>query len=158
MVPWIGRKGVARMQNIGMLKAAPRHWRRTWGAHHKKDSSMQRIVRIFTVALASLLLIAAPPANGQEGKETACEGKFKGGKQPTSKEISKILKDHAEWSNSARERGQKANLCGANLREANLSKADLAEANLSRAYLGGGKPERGLPGGGEPERGQPAEG
>jgi len=82
---------------------------------------MQRIIRIFTIALASLLLIAVPPANGQESKESECEGKYKGGKKPTKEELSKILEDHRTWVKSKKKLGRRANLCGAGLIKANLS-------------------------------------
>ncbi len=96
---------------------------------------MQRIIRIFTIALAGLLLFAAPPANGQESKESTCEGKFKGGKEPTPEELSKLLQDHSRWIVTDGKEGRRANLCEANLLGANLSKARLGLANLSKANL-----------------------
>ena len=99
--------------------------------------AMQRITPIFTIALAGLLLIAAPPVNGQESKETTCEGKYKGGKRPTREEITKILEDHRTWVRSLKKSGRMANLCGADLKKANLSKANLWRANLSEADLEG---------------------
>ncbi len=96
---------------------------------------MQRIFLVFAVGLGGLLFIAAPPVKGQEKKESACEGKFKGGKKPTQDELSKILKDHAKWVLSEGENGQRANLCEANLLEANLQEANLRRANLQEANL-----------------------
>ena len=99
--------------------------------------AMQRIVRIFTIALAGFLLIAAAPAIGQESKEPPCEGKFKSGKKPTPEEITKILEDHRNWIMSKKIIGTRADLCKADLSNANLSKANLEDANLSRASLVG---------------------
>ena len=109
---------------------------------------MQRIVRIFTIALVGLLLIAAPPVNGdvgsgrveQESKESTCEGPYKGGKAPTLDELSKILEGHLQWLDSRKKAGRRADLCGvflpwANLSEATLYEADLSEADLTEANL-----------------------
>ena len=78
--------------------------------------AMQRIIRMFVLALAGLLLIVAPPANGQESKENTCEGKFKGGKKPTREEITIILEYHSKWMEE--KGGRKANLCDADLEDA----------------------------------------
>ena len=58
------------------------------------------------------------------------------------KTLDKILDEHKKWLQSNGEEGQKANLCGAdlrgaNLREANLRGADLREADLREADLYG---------------------
>lgn len=97
--------------------------------------AMQCIIRMFVVALAGLLLIAAPPANGHESKESECEGKYKGNKKPTPEELSKILKDHSRWVETYRKEGRRANLCEANLGEADLRWARLKGVNLSGANL-----------------------
>ncbi len=98
---------------------------------------MQRIICIFTVAIAGILLIDPLPAIGEEAKVERCEGKFKGGKKPTREELAKVLEDSGESIISSEERGTRANLCEANPEEVNLSGAALSEASLSGANLGG---------------------
>ena len=98
---------------------------------------LRKGVLILTGALVGLLLIAAaPPVREQETKPSACEGKYKGGKRVTPKELSRILEDHSKWRETLQKKGRKANLCGADLSGANLGRADLSKANLSKAFLG----------------------
>ncbi|MDX7499936.1 pentapeptide repeat-containing protein [Raoultella ornithinolytica] len=52
-------------------------------------------------------------------------------------ELQKILDEHKVWVESFRQRGDRANLSGANLRYANLSGADLSGADLLDANLSG---------------------
>ncbi|EJD6999664.1 pentapeptide repeat-containing protein [Klebsiella pneumoniae] len=52
-------------------------------------------------------------------------------------ELQKILDEHKVWVESYRQRGDRANLRGANLSDANLSGADLSGAYLSGANLRG---------------------
>ena len=59
-------------------------------------------------------------------------------KAPMSREdCGEILKKHAEWVESDRERGKRADLWNANLQQAGLSKANLQEANLRDTNLHG---------------------
>jgi uncharacterized protein YjbI with pentapeptide repeats len=98
---------------------------------------LRKGVLILTGALVGLLLIAAAsPVREQETKPSACEGKYKGGKRVTPKELSRILEDHSKWRETLQKKGRKANLCGADLSGANLGRADLSKANLSKAFLG----------------------
>ncbi|MBW8058155.1 MAG: pentapeptide repeat-containing protein [candidate division NC10 bacterium] len=98
---------------------------------------LRKGVLILTRALVGLLLIAAaPPVHEQETKPSTCEGKYKGGKRVTPKELSRILEDHSKWRETLQKKGRKANLCGADLSGANLGRADLSKANLRKAFLG----------------------
>ena len=52
-------------------------------------------------------------------------------------ELQKILDEHKVWVESCCQRGDRADLRGANLSDANLSDADLSDANLRGANLRG---------------------
>ncbi|HEI8866124.1 TPA: pentapeptide repeat-containing protein [Serratia odorifera] len=52
-------------------------------------------------------------------------------------ELRKILDEHKVWVTSLREKGSRADLCGANLRGANLCGANLRDADLRDADLYG---------------------
>jgi uncharacterized protein YjbI with pentapeptide repeats len=58
-------------------------------------------------------------------------------KKVSKEELEKILADHKKWINSSHQKGQSADLQGADLGEANLSGVDLSEANLKGSFLFG---------------------
>ena len=56
---------------------------------------------------------------------------------PSSQELKELLKRHEHWVKSEYQKGQRADLSGANLQDVDLPKVELAGAILKGAHLGG---------------------
>jgi len=102
---------------------------------------IQRLIKPFVtlVMVWTFLACGLVPAYGQDTKEEECTGPYQGGKKPSKEDLAKILLAHEAWELSRfftdNPRGQRANLCEADLGGAHLQQADLRGAHLEKANL-----------------------
>ncbi len=99
---------------------------------------MRRIIPILALFLALVLAVQVSPVFGQdEQTKKPWAGKKSDGTVITQEDLKKIIGENEKWVESKREKGNKANLSGANLIEANLTGAHLTGADLTGANLTG---------------------
>jgi hypothetical protein len=103
-----------------------------------------------TLFAVGIVLISQGAAAQRCWGQDTCSGKYKGGLEPSSAELTDILKKHAAWVKDVSVNGwqggelvdpklnhdpRRADLCDANLEDALLTAAELAGADLNHANL-----------------------